>query len=34
MEVADTHSGAFAPREPVGGADALLVIRKIREELR
>jgi tetratricopeptide (TPR) repeat protein len=34
MEVTDTRSGAFAPREPVGGADALLVIRKIREEIR
>jgi Tfp pilus assembly protein PilF len=34
MEAADARSGAFAPREPVGGADALLVIRKIRGELR
>ncbi len=34
MEAGDTRTGAFAPREPVGGADALLVIRKIREELR
>jgi hypothetical protein len=34
MEAADARSGAFAPREPVGGADALLVIRKIKGELR
>jgi hypothetical protein len=34
MEVADSRSGAFAPREPVGGADALLVIRKLKGELR
>jgi tetratricopeptide (TPR) repeat protein len=34
MEVGDTVTGAFAPRQPVGGADALLVIRKVREELR
>jgi S-layer homology domain len=34
MEVRDMISGAFAPLEPVGGADALLVIRKMREELR
>ena len=34
MEVKDMVSGAFAPLEPVGGADALLVIRKMREELR
>ena len=27
-------SGEFAPLAPVGGADALLVIRKMREELR
>ena len=34
MEVRDTTSGEFAPLAPVGGADALLVIRKMREELR
>ena len=34
MEAGDTATGAFAPRQPVGGADALLVIRRIREELR
>ena len=34
MEAGDVATGAFAPRQPVGGADALLVIRKIREELR
>ena len=34
MEVRDVTSGEFAPRAPVGGADALLVIRKMREELR
>jgi hypothetical protein len=34
MEAGDTLTGAFAPRQPVGGADALLVIRKIREEWR
>ena len=34
MEAKDMMTGAFAPREPVGGADALLVIRKIREELK
>lgn len=34
MEARDVVSGAFAPLEPVGGADALLVIRKMREELR
>ncbi|PIV01981.1 MAG: hypothetical protein COS57_13560 [Syntrophobacterales bacterium CG03_land_8_20_14_0_80_58_14] len=34
MEARDMTSGAFSPLEPVGGADALLVIRKMREELR
>ena len=34
MEAGDTATGAFAPRQPVGGADALLAIRRIREELR
>ena len=34
MEAGDTATGAFAPYQPVGGADALLVIRRIREELR
>ena len=34
MEAKDMISGAFMPLEPVGGADALLVIRKMREELR
>jgi hypothetical protein len=34
MDAGDTLTGAFAPRQPVGGADALLVIRRIREELR
>ncbi|TSA45027.1 MAG: tetratricopeptide repeat protein [Deltaproteobacteria bacterium] len=34
MEARDMVSGAFSPLEPVGGADALLVIRKMREELR
>jgi hypothetical protein len=34
MEVGDALTGAFAPRQPVGGADALLAIRKIREEWR
>jgi tetratricopeptide (TPR) repeat protein len=34
MEVRDITSGEFAPLAPVGGADALLVIRKMREELR
>jgi hypothetical protein len=34
MEVGDAATGAFAPRQPVGGAEALLAIRKIREELR
>jgi len=34
MEAADTLTGAFAPRQPVGGADALLTIRRIREEAR
>ncbi|MEI7672198.1 MAG: S-layer homology domain-containing protein [Deltaproteobacteria bacterium] len=34
MEAKDMISGAFMPLQPVGGADALLVIRKMREELR
>lgn len=34
MEAKDTASGMFAPLGPVKGADALLVIRKIRDELR
>lgn len=34
MEARDMVSGAFSPLEPVGGADALLAIRKMREELR
>ena len=34
MEAKDMVSGAFSPRDPVAGADALLVIRKMREELR
>lgn len=34
MEAKDIVTGAFAPLQPVEGADALLVIRKIREELR
>ncbi len=34
MEAKEMVSGEFAPLESVGGADALLVIRKMREELR
>jgi tetratricopeptide (TPR) repeat protein len=34
MEAKNMMTGEFAPLQPVGGADALLVIRKIREELR
>jgi tetratricopeptide (TPR) repeat protein len=34
MEVKDTITGEFAPLQSVAGADALLVIRKIREGLR
>jgi hypothetical protein len=34
MEAKDMVSGEFSPMGPVGGADALLVIRKMREELR
>lgn len=34
MEAKDMVSGEFAPFDAVGGADALLVIRKMREELR
>ncbi|MDA8126845.1 MAG: S-layer homology domain-containing protein [Deltaproteobacteria bacterium] len=34
MEAKNMMTGEFAPQEPVAGADALLVIRKIRDELR
>jgi len=34
MEARDMMSGSFLPLEPVAGADALLVIRKMKEELR
>ncbi|MBA4421751.1 MAG: hypothetical protein C0390_01470 [Syntrophus sp. (in: bacteria)] len=34
MEAKDTASGAFAPLGPVEGADALLMIRRMRDELR
>jgi tetratricopeptide (TPR) repeat protein len=34
MEARDSVTGEFGPLRPVGGADALLAIRKIREELR
>jgi tetratricopeptide (TPR) repeat protein len=34
MEVRDMTSGEFSPFAPVGGAEALLVIRKLRDELR
>jgi tetratricopeptide (TPR) repeat protein len=34
MEAKDVTNGEFAPLAPVSGADALLVIRKIKEELR
>ncbi|MBU2055306.1 MAG: hypothetical protein KJ936_04775 [Proteobacteria bacterium] len=34
MEAKDMVTGEFAPLQPVGGAEALLVIRKIREQLR
>lgn len=34
MEVRDLTSGEFGPLAPVAGADALLVIRKIKEELK
>jgi tetratricopeptide (TPR) repeat protein len=34
MEAKDMMTGEFAPLQPVAGADALLVIRKMREELR
>jgi tetratricopeptide (TPR) repeat protein len=34
MEVRDVTSGEFAPLAPVSGTDALLVIRRMREELR
>ncbi|MHB8772144.1 MAG: S-layer homology domain-containing protein [Syntrophales bacterium] len=34
MEAGDALTGAFAPYRPVGGADALLMLRKVREELR
>jgi tetratricopeptide (TPR) repeat protein len=34
MEARDMVTGQFAPLQPVAGADALLVIRKLKEELR
>ncbi len=34
METKDMTSGEFAPLKPVPGADALLIIRKIKEELK
>lgn len=34
MEPGDALTGAFAPHRPVGGADALLMLRKVREEMR
>jgi hypothetical protein len=34
MEARDLRTGAFAPLQPITGADALLVIRKLREEWR
>jgi tetratricopeptide (TPR) repeat protein len=34
MDVKNIVTGEFAPLQPAGGADALLVIRKIRDELR
>jgi tetratricopeptide (TPR) repeat protein len=34
MEVVDMASGEFAPLKPVTGPDALLIIRKMREELK
>jgi hypothetical protein len=34
MDVIDIRSAEFAPLAPVSGADALLIIRKIKEELK
>lgn len=34
MEVVDMTSGEFAPLQPVAGPDALLIIRKMKEELK
>jgi len=34
MEAKDFTTGEFAPLAPVSGADALLIIKKIKEELR
>jgi len=34
MEAKDIVTGEFAPHQPVGGADALLAIRKLRDQLR
>jgi hypothetical protein len=34
MEAKDFTTGEFAPLAPVPGADALLIIKKIKEELR
>jgi hypothetical protein len=34
MEVMDSETGSFAPLGPLSGADALLVIRNMRRELR
>jgi hypothetical protein len=34
METKDLTTGEFAPLDPVSGADVLLVIRKLKDELR
>jgi len=34
MEATDITTGEFAPLKPVAGVDALLIIRKIKEELK
>jgi len=34
MEAKDLTTGEFGPRDPVSGADALLIIRKLKDELR
>ena len=34
MEAMDLTTGEFAPMDPVSGADALLIIRKVKDELR
>ncbi|KAF0122724.1 MAG: hypothetical protein FD151_632 [bacterium] len=34
MEAVDLTTGEFAPMKPVSGADALLIIRKLKDELR